>query len=150
MAWRAILEADVLTQISSDELEALRAAALGDGQADPLQPSINQVTSEVRGYVAACARNELHDTASYVPPSLIRAACVMVVVEIIGRVPGYDVDEGRQKRYDQAVSLMRDVAACRYAIEDPDSGAAGTGASVEMTDDDFDDPEYTRDSLKGL
>ena len=52
MSWSAITEAEIVTHISGDELEALRAAALADGQEDPVDPSITQVTDEVRGYVA--------------------------------------------------------------------------------------------------
>jgi len=123
MSWSAITEAKLLTQISGDELEALRAAALADGQDDPVDPSIEQVTDEVRGYVAGCRSNTLDDDATKIPDRLMRAAVIMVIVEIIGRVPGYEVEEKRQKRYDQALSLMRLVANCKYPIEDASTGS---------------------------
>jgi len=50
MAWITITESDLLTAISGDELASFREAALADAQADPVAPTIAQVTDLVRGY----------------------------------------------------------------------------------------------------
>lgn len=122
MSWAVITEADVLTQISGAELEALRAAALAVDQDDPVQPSIDQVTAEVRGYVAACRANTLDTTAGKIPTRLMAAACAMVVAQIIARVPGYELDEKKKAALDRAERLMKLVASCSFAIEDPTTG----------------------------
>lgn len=131
MSWAAIAESDVITHISSAEIEGLRSAALADGQTDPVAPAISQVTSLVRGYVAACRRNELDADTTKIPTRLLGAACDMVVAEIIGRVPGYDLDEIRQGKYDKALKLMDRVADCKFSIEDPDTGEDQVG-SIEV------------------
>lgn len=123
MSWLAITEAHLLQHISGAELEALRAAALADGQADPVQPSIDQVTAQVRGYVAACRANTLDSDTDAIPDRLLAAACAMVVAVIIGRIPGYELDEKKKSALDEARRLMRDVAACTFAIEDPTTGS---------------------------
>jgi len=147
MAWDAIAETDVVTHISGDELEALRAAALADGQADPVQPSIDQITGQVRGYIAACAKNNLDSDTTKIPDRLLGAACDMVIAEIIARVPGYELDEGRQDKYDKAIRLMEQVAACKFAIDDPNTGS-DPGIAIEQADSTT--RLATRDKLNGL
>lgn len=144
--WAAITEANVLTHISGAELEALRAAALADGQLDPLQPSIDQVTATVRGYVAACRDNTVDDDTATIPTRLLDAACDMIVAVIIQRVPGYDLDDVRADKYDKAIALMRDVAACKFAVTDPETDS-DVGHGIEV---DYEDRKTTRTSLDGL
>lgn len=147
MAWVIITEADVLTHISGSELEALRAVALKTGQVDPVQPSIDQATATVRGYVAACRENKLDTTTTKIPDRLLDAACDMIVAIIIGRVPGYDLDEGRQDKNNAAMKLLRDVGACKFSIEDPVTGEEQSG-SIEVVDSTT--RQTTRAQLNGL
>ena len=98
MAWRPILETDLVAVISSTELEALRAAALKAGQADPVSPSILSVTDEVRGHIAACAENTLGD-AGEIPEKLLDTACILIMEKIITLeipaqwIQGLDLDQ---------------------------------------------------------
>jgi hypothetical protein len=121
VAWITITEADLLTKVSGPELEAVRAAALADGQADPVQPAITQVTREVRGYVAACASNQLGEGAT-IPDELLEAALSLLVIRFLSRAAGLSIDgenDPRMKAAEQAKTLLRDVAACRFAIAQP-------------------------------
>jgi len=147
MSWQTITEADVLTHISGAELEALRAAALADGQVDPVQPSIGQVTNLVRGYVAACEKNTLDTDTAKIPERLLGAACDMIIAEIIARVPGYDLDDSRKDKYDKAISLMKLTAECRFSIEDPITGEDSSG-EIEVASQT--ERQTTRDQLDGL
>lgn len=147
MYWAVITEADVLLHISGAELDALRAAALANGQVDPVQPSIDEVTDLVRGYVAACKENNLDATTTTIPERLISSACDMVVATIIGRVPGYDLDESRVMKYENSLKLMDKVSACKFAIQDPDSGEDQSG-SVELVQSTT--RQSTRQQLSGL
>lgn len=147
MAWIAITEANVVTHISGTELEALRAAAIADGQVDPVQPSIDQATDEVRGYVAACATNPLGD-AGTIPERLLNAACDMIVAIIIGRVPGYDIDDPRNEKYKNAIKLLERVASCAFAIEDPN--AEDDSSSTPTPSFTGRDRTYTRTQQDGI
>lgn len=70
MAWIFLTEADVLTVLSEPELTAYRSKATATGQADPLIPTVAQVTELVRGYVGAHASNRLGpDDTLTMPPS---------------------------------------------------------------------------------
>jgi Ni,Fe-hydrogenase III component G len=122
MSWRAITEADVLRKISGDELEAVRAAALANAQADPLAGTITDITKMVRGYVAACSNNSLDATLTTIPEELMDAAIALLVPKLMARVAGLSIDKEDVRKTDSAnaLQLMRDVAACRFAIVQPE------------------------------
>jgi len=130
MAWRAITETDVLTRISGPELEAFREAALGDTQGDPVAATLEQITDTVRGYVAACDDNTVGPDNT-IPETLLGTALDLILIEIQTRAAGIliDPEDIREKKMQRAERMLRDVAACRFAVEQPASG--------EASDDDY-------------
>jgi len=116
MAWISITEADLLTVMSGPELEGYRAAALADGQTDPVQPVIDQVTDLVRGYVGGCKANTLGATG--IPQKLLAPAVDLIAVRIPGRV-GKSPKTGRKDAAEAAIKLLERVAACGFDIEEP-------------------------------
>ena len=143
MAWRAITEADLLQRLSGDELEAFRAASLGSAQGDPVQGAIEQVTEQVRGYIAAHSANTL-GPAGTLPARLIRAACDLLVIDVSTRAAGtlIDPDGVRKRNADAATRLLEQVAGGDYAIEEPEEAgtdsAAAPGPSTFTRDRTFD------------
>lgn len=125
--WRTILESDILTQISGAELEAMRGVVLAEGQADPVQPCIDAVTSKVRGFVAGNAKNELDADATTIPDRLIDSAVSLIVVLIISRAT-MEPNETRKKLADDANRLLRDVASGSFSIADPTTGNEGSSS----------------------
>lgn len=123
MSWRAITEADVLTQISGAELEAIRAAALADDQDDPVAPTITQVTMEVRGYVAGCTENQLDADETKIPEELVGHAVALFVEKFIGRPAGLSIDPAgvRERAVARAHSVLRDVSKCDFKIVQPET-----------------------------
>lgn len=119
MAWKTLSEEQVRTRLSGPELAALRTAALAAGQEDPLPEVIAQVTGEVRGYVAACSANRL-GPAGTIPPQLESAALALIRYRLAGRLPVRTLmtDDRRTER-EAAERLLRDVAACKFAVEAP-------------------------------
>jgi hypothetical protein len=90
------------------------------------------VVDEIRGYVAACGSNTL-GPAGTLPPRLIAAALAIFRHRAATRLPGMSglIDDLRQREYDDALRQLRDVAACRFAVEEPagDATSSGGGAS---------------------
>lgn len=117
MAWISITEADLLTVISGAELSGYRGAALALAQPDPVQPTIDQVTDLVRGYVGGCKTNTL-GAGSTIPQKLLAPALDLIVVRIPLRV-GQNPKTGRKEAADNAVALLEQVAACKFDIEEP-------------------------------
>lgn len=115
--WITLAEADVLTVLSGPELAGYRAAALADAQADPVQPTLDDVTGDVRGYVAACNKNTLGPDGT-IPARLKSAALDLVAVRIPSRV-GRSPKPGRKELAEQAIEKLKAVAACKFGIADP-------------------------------
>lgn len=122
MAWITITEDDLLTVMNGKELDAYRAAALAEGQPDPVAPTIAQVVDLVRGYVGGCRSNILGE-GNTIPSKLLAPALDLIVVRIPQRV-GRDPKPGRQAAYDAAVTLLEQVAACKFDVESPATPAA--------------------------
>jgi hypothetical protein len=115
--WITITEADLLTAISGDELTGYREAALASGQADPVAPTIAQVTDLVRGYVGGCKSNQL-GPAGTIPQKLIAPAVDIIVARIPNRV-GKSPKPGRAENQKAAIELLERVASCHFDIEEP-------------------------------
>lgn len=124
MAWISITADDVLTKLAGAELSVFRTAATAVGQADPLPEIIEQVVDEVRGYVAACARNTL-GSAGTIPAKLKSATLAMIRYRLITRLP-ISIKEERKQEYRDALDLLSDVAACRFAVEEPTTATTET------------------------
>jgi hypothetical protein len=118
MAWISIEEADVQSRLAAAELSALKTVALADGQTSPLTDVIAHVVDEIRGYVAACAANTLGEGA-VIPQKLLSAALAMIRFRLATRLPRFPLDENRRRENDQALRLLEQVAACKFAIEEP-------------------------------
>lgn len=124
MSWITISENAVRSRLAAAELAALRTMAMADGQADPLPEIIQRVADEVRGYVAANTINRL-GSAGTIPPQLESAALALVRYRLATRLPVSTLlTEERKEEQRDALTLLRDVAAGRFAVEQPDD--AGT------------------------
>lgn len=122
MPWITVTEDDLLTVMNGKELDAYRAAALADGQPDPVAPTISQVVDLVRGYVAACKTNSLGE-GNTIPSKLLAPALDLIVVRIPQRV-GRDPKQGRKDSAATAITLLEQVAACKFDVESPATPAA--------------------------
>lgn len=118
MSWIAITTDDVKTRLAGAELTAYQTAALATAQTDPLPEIITAVVNEVRGRVAACAANQLDVDQTTIPDELLHHALAIIRYRLITRLP-IAVKEERRKEYDDALAVLRDVAACNFAIEQP-------------------------------
>jgi hypothetical protein len=117
MAWITITENDIKTRLAGAELSAYTSAAKAQGQGNPLTEIISQVVSEIRGYVAACARNTLGAGAT-IPDKLLSAALAMIRYRLITRLP-LSISEERKREYDDAISLLERVSDCKFAVDEP-------------------------------
>jgi len=126
MSWITITSDDVLTRLAGAEKASYQNAARASGQSDPLPEIIAQVTDVVRGYVAACAANEL-DIGGTIPPRLLAAAVDIIRYRLTTRLP-LTLTAAREQEYKDAISLLKDVAACKFSVEDPNSSDPETSS----------------------
>jgi hypothetical protein len=148
MAWRNLIEADLLKKISGAEIEGFRSAALATGQADPIDDQIAQTVDMVRGYISA-GGNELGD-ADTLPERLIGPACDVIILDVMSRAAGIAIDpeDVRSANARRATKLFEQVAAGKYAIDDPATGdEQSQGGATRVTTNT---PRVNRTNLGGF
>ncbi len=150
MPWTTLTPDDLLRGLTGAERSALQTAALGSGQADPLPGIIADVVAEARGYIAANKSNVL-GVGNTIPEKLRAALIARVRFEAFTRLPiGRSLlTEDRVKANSDAVTLLRDVAAGRFAIEEPEVAST---ESISAPKPKFTRPtrEFTRSNQDGL
>ena len=150
MSWIQITEAKVIAKLSGPEIAAMKSAALQAAQANPLTEVIDQVTLEIRGYVANCTRNTLGETGT-IPDELLGAAVSRIRFELATRlpVPGL-LTEDRRSANSNALTLLRDVAACRFSIVAPETAAEDQAGGPAVQTVSTTTKRYGREKLSGL
>lgn len=146
MAWIEITEDHLKTVLSGPELDGYRAAALANGQADPVASIIAQVTDMVRGYVAANASNRLG--AVGIPQKLLSTTIDIIAYRVpnrVGRTPG----ESRMALHEQAVTLLGRVADGRFSVEEPVVDSTEV-AGAPMASISTVTPMFSRENQDGL
>lgn len=150
MPWTTLTSDDLLRGLTGAERSALTTAALGSGQADPLPGIIADVVAEARGYIAANKANVL-GAGNTVPEKLRIALIARVRFEAFTRLPvGRSLlTEDRVKSNEAAIALLRDVAAGKFAIEEPEVASTEV---VSAPGPRFQRPirEFTRQNQDGL
>ena len=131
MAWIELTEAHLGERLAAAELAALQTAATGTfGNTVP--DVLASVVAEVRGRVAACARNSLGPDGT-IPDELKATALAIVRWRVLSRLPGMKAlqDEARRTEYNDAVALLAAVAKGEFAIMQPTAPIeADTGATT--------------------
>jgi len=134
MSWITLNEDDIESRLSGPELAAYKTTALASGQGDPVPEIIAQVTAEVRGHVAACAKNSLDADLTTLPAKLESAALDVIAYRLLTRLPRA-VSEDRKDAMRAATRLFERVAACQFAIDTTDNPATdetATGGNVSV------------------
>ncbi len=152
MSWIALTPDSVLSALSAPERQGITTAALAEGQtADGLlSVQIAETIDEVRGYVAACSNNKL-GPAGTIPPRLKATVLFLLRYRIFSRVPLLDslLGKSREEEWKNAQTLLRDVAACRFAVEDP-QGDATSGTQANRPSISERPLYFDRDSQDGI
>lgn len=123
MAWIALDLDDVKAVLSDSERRAVDEVDLSNAQTSPITEAISNVTAEVRGYVAGCGKNILTSDATKIPDSLKSTALTLIKHTLATRICASEffINDDRVREWEQAYQRLRDVAACRFYIEDGDA-----------------------------
>ncbi len=148
--WTEIAESDVITKLSGPEIAAMKTAALQAAQTNPLPGVIAQVVLEIRGYVAACPNNTLGD-GSTIPNELLGAAISRIRFELATRLPVASLlTEDRRAANRDALTLLRDVAACKFLVVQPETADDDQAGGPAVENVSTTTKRYGRDRLSGL
>jgi len=134
MSWTTLSVSDLYSGLTSPEVSALQTAATKTGQADPVAEAIAEAVQTVRGYVAANRANQLGDGAT-IPLELKSDTLAIARFGALNRLPVKSLmTQARIDAKNDAISKLKDVAAGRFAIEQPATASAqviaGPGAEV--------------------
>ena len=121
--WITLQSSAVQGALTSTEATALSTYLLAEGASDPLTEVVARTCAEVRGYVAVRYGTAVGE-AGTVPEELESAAISVARWRLLtrlaaGRAAQVLLTEGRRKEYEDAVVLLRDVAAGKFAIAAP-------------------------------
>lgn len=139
--------------MAGPEDDAYRAQHLATGQADPLPGIISQVTMQIRNAIRSCAKNTLHEDASYLPEGAIFHAVAIARYRLLSRLAIGEVaapGDARTAEYKEALRWMELVRSCREIIEQPyGTGTETTQPQIEVSSN-TPRREWTRDKQSGL
>ena len=116
MPWISITPDDLNDTKLAPLMNALRTAALAEGQADPLPGYITTACNHIRRKVAACRTNRVDADATKIPESLKEVACRMVVRAAKDRLEISLTDDER-KQWDKDDRELDAIASCAMPIE---------------------------------
>lgn len=128
--WITISVEDVEGYLLAPQLNALRSAALGQTQGDPLPGIIADAIEHVRAKIASCARNLLDADPATIPPSLKAQCCYTAIFRAQLRIPVLKMTEHQIKAYDDAREDLNRIASCVDAVEQPYDAAPASSAAL--------------------
>jgi hypothetical protein len=138
--WREVVEGDMQRHVLNPQLNALRTAALGSGQADPLEGALADAVADVRVAIESCARNRVSSTAGTVPPEWVKWTCYLALAAMQTRLPSLKLSEDQRKQVERAEERLDLARGCKLAVTrpaealEPQSVQGGGGAVVVAPD----------------
>lgn len=132
MAWRTLTEPDLAATLSQREIDVFRRSASAEG-ADPVADLLSRTAEMARGYCRANRSVRVPAGAGLVPEMLVSACCDWAAYDVLKRLPT-PVGEDRRRARDQALELLKAVAAGDVTPDSPEpegaSAAAGSPAAA--------------------
>jgi phage gp36-like protein len=105
-------------------LTALRSAALGDSQDDPVANILTNVTNRIRAEIRGCASNLVDSDTTKIPADLKSLAARMCFRELASRLQQPLNDDEREEAR-QDIRYLERIAKCEVPIATPDNPVAG-------------------------
>jgi hypothetical protein len=149
-SWIILAVEDVEDYLLAPQLNALRNAALGSTQADPLPQIIRDVASRIRAEVQGCPSNKVSPVPYSIPPSLKQAALAIIIARAQTRLTVLKLTEDQVRDFQSAERYLERVAACKVPVEQPEDviGNVQAGGSAELAG--YTPRINTIESLRGL
>lgn len=152
MTWITFSESHIFRYLAAPQVEALQAAALAAGQANPLPEIIADTAARVRNEIRGNPTNRVSAVATEVPPELIGAAAALAIEAAQTRLPGLSLTAEQIRLANDSRSMLRRVAAGTFpitlptTIEDPDRTQRNLRADVVSSRA----RTFTRERMAGL
>lgn len=113
--WRKVQEADLVSTLSLDEVDAFRSSAQFEN--DPVEQQIRGACAYVRGYIrTGGSKVRMAREEDWLPESLIAPAMDYLRFNILTRLD-FVVNESRTKSYEQALALFDQLRRGEFVPE---------------------------------
>lgn len=120
MQWTTLTTTDVLSSITSVELDKFSKSVVDVSVPDRIVPILRDLVSEIRGFIATCEPNSLSADPNLIPPSFKARALSVARWRLLITVPGYAPGDARKLEYEKAESFFNQVAQCKIRPERAD------------------------------
>lgn len=150
MNWIVITVSDLENYLVADQVEAIRTAALGEGQTDRFTEVMPAVASRIRSEIQAGGQH-VSLVANSIPDSLKMTGCLLIIEAIQGGIPGLSLSEDQRTTIRDARDYLKRISTGDIKVEMPDDAApnntqsAGGATVVRSTSS-----RMTREKLSGL
>lgn len=127
MAWIALAESHVMDRLPEGERVALEAAGEADSAPARLPGILSQITSLIRGKVAACDKNRGRMGApGTIPEECLFVGATLAREALIASQPTPEgVTDPRREEIKQAYAFLDKIASCDVAIADSSGNYPG-------------------------
>ncbi|MFA5263063.1 MAG: hypothetical protein WC378_04505 [Opitutaceae bacterium] len=122
--WITLSVEQLATAKAAALVDALRTAALGDGQDDPLPEILSGVVTRIRAEIAAGGRTRLDVSPTKLPPSLKALALRMALREAQSRVNAggaLPLSDDEKEEWRQDLRYLERIAKGEITVEESDS-----------------------------
>lgn len=117
--WVRISDADLINHKCAPLVEALRSAALGPDQGDPVAGLVQAVVDRVRRKIASCASNRVDADGQLVPVGLRELVLDLVLFAMKNRLE-LELTDFEKDRMAQHERDLTAIARCLETVEQPD------------------------------
>jgi hypothetical protein len=119
-AWINLIADNLNAYLVAEQVEALRAEALGDGQADPFTEIAPDIIRKVRSYIASNPDNVVDAAELTIPPELKTDVCYLIIAPMLGRL-GLALTKDQDKQLDLAHSTLIALREKKLLVSKPDN-----------------------------
>lgn len=159
--WIVITEDDLNDYLVGAQMDALKSAALAEGQDNPFDRVMPDIAARIRAEVRACVRNRVSNLANSIPPDLKAYACYLIIEAMQTRLSGagaLPLTDDQKTQASEARKYLRRIATCEVPIAQPtdpettdDVQRAGSITVTDLKESTTQkDRVTTRDKLRGL
>ena len=116
--WVSLTPATLALYQAGPMVEAYRTAALAQGQQDPVPESIQNTVYKIRAAISGGGYAVDRNTTK-IPRELVNDALAIITATVKPRILE-DLSNAETKAWDNAESLLREIAKGKYAVSLPD------------------------------
>lgn len=151
--WVRLSADDLLSSMTQRERDDFGKTSVNTGVPDRVYPILEDLTSEIRGYIGSHAGNTLSADQTLIPCEFKAKALAIARWRILVTIPGYQPGEARKLEYEKADTFFNNVAKGTITprpAPDAEPSLVPQGKSMPSPQISARSRRYTRDQQDGI